>query len=82
MTLAHDVGFTECIGGKCATEKSSLRLLAVDVTVAFVFVIALLIPPVNAAKVLAMFVDPVNEGNFSMECREVKLASLGVLLKE
>ena len=77
-TLAHDV---DGIEGRGAKENSSLRLLgAADGKVALGFVLGG--PPVNAASVLAMLVLPPNDGNFSKECREVKLATLGVLLNE
>ena len=79
--FAHDVGFMEGTDGNGANESNSLRLLGTaDVIVALAFVLDN--PPVNAAKVLAIFVLPPNDGIFSNECRDVKLASLGVLLKE
>ena len=67
--------------GSGANDGSSLRLLCIaEVIVALGFVLD--IPPVNAAKVLAIFVLPPCDGIFSKECLDVKLASLGVLLNE
>ena len=79
--LAFIQELIEGIDGNGAIERSSLRLFgAAEVIVALALVLD--IPPVNAANVLAIFVLPPNEVIFSNECLDVKLASLGVLLKE